>query len=165
MPESTAAHRIKDIEVLCTIAREHAQPSLAYSGEVMPEQAWNYILHHDDGVLVDVRTQPEWQFTGEPDLSRAAGKLAKISWKHYPAFTLNPDFMAMLKEQAPAVDAPLFFLCRSGGRSLDAAMEASAQGYRYCFNVTNGFEGDPDAYGHRGKTAGWKAAGLPWKQG
>jgi hypothetical protein len=31
--------------------------------------------------------------------------------------------------------------------------------------VAEGFEGPPDANRHRGKVAGWKAAGLPWVQG
>jgi hypothetical protein len=38
-------------------------------------------------------------------------------------------------------------------------------GYSYCFNVTDGFEGEPDASRHRGTAAGWKASNLPWMQG
>jgi len=40
----------------------------------------------------------------------------------------------------------------------------TAAGYRRCYNVAEGFEGNPDAERHRGKTGGWKAAGLPWVQ-
>jgi len=31
--------------------------------------------------------------------------------------------------------------------------------------VKDGVEGPPDARGHRGQVRGWKADGLPWKQG
>ncbi len=37
-------------------------------------------------------------------------------------------------------------------------------GFANCFNVLDGFEGPPDEEGHRGQIAGWKAAGLPWRQ-
>ena len=76
----------------------------------------------------------------------------------------NPDFLAQLQARAPA-DAPVLFLCRSGARSHDAAIAATAAGYTQCYNVLEGFEGDRDAHGHRGALNGWQAAGLPWQQG
>jgi len=48
-------------------------------------------------------------------------------------------------------------------RSQGAAQAAAQAGYIQTFNVTEGFEGDLDAEGHR--TTGWKHAGLPWRQG
>jgi hypothetical protein len=33
-----------------------------------------------------------------------------------------------------------------------------------CINVTEGFEGDLDAEGHRGNLNGWRARGLAWRQ-
>jgi hypothetical protein len=36
--------------------------------------------------------------------------------------------------------------------------------YSRCYNVAEGFEGDPDGERHRGAHNGWKAAGLPWVQ-
>ena len=50
----------------------------------------------------------------------------------------------------------LFFLCKSGGRSLDAAIFAKSLGYEYTFNIAGGFEG--------GEVAGWKEQSLPYKQ-
>jgi rhodanese-related sulfurtransferase len=58
----------------------------------------------------------------------------------------------------------VLFLCRSGGRSKSAAIAQTGAGYKKCYNVAGGFEGDLDADGHRGHIGGWKAAGLPWKQ-
>jgi rhodanese-related sulfurtransferase len=62
------------------------------------------------------------------------------------------------------MEAPILFICRSGGRSRAAAAALTAAGYRRCYNVAEGFEGNPDPERHRGKTGGWKAAGLPWVQ-
>jgi len=45
-----------------------------------------------------------------------------------------------------------------------AAEAARAAGFPRVFNVADGFEGPPDAQGHRGGVAGWKAEGLPWRQ-
>ena len=55
-------------------------------------------------------------------------------------------------------------------RSIEFVVDGSrpqamtAAGYRRCYNVAEGFEGNPDTERHRGKTGGWKAAGLPWVQ-
>jgi rhodanese-related sulfurtransferase len=57
------------------------------------------------------------------------------------------------------------FLCRSGVRSRDAAIAMTAAGFKACYNVASGFEGDKDAAGHRGTVSGWKVDGLPWMQG
>ena len=38
-------------------------------------------------------------------------------------------------------------------------------GYAQAYNIAGGFEGDHDENGHRGFVNGWKAEGLPWRQG
>jgi len=146
-------------------ANAHRAGGLNYAGEVSPEDAYT-VLQALDGVLVDVRTVPEWQFIGVPDTTGTKGKLATISWKNYPDFSQNTKFADQIAA-LPGVskDTPLLFICRSGGRSLDAAVAMTAAGYSKCFNVSGGFEGDPDSDGHRGTTQGWKAKNLPWKQG
>lgn len=142
-----------------------AQPTTtAYAGEITPTECYSRLCAEEKSWLVDVRTLPEWQFVGVPDLADAKGKLACIAWKTYPNFSLNPHFAAQLAEAGISKNDPIFFLCRSGGRSLDAAIAMTAQGYTQCYNVTDGFEGEPDAKRHRAQTAGWQAAGLPWCQ-
>ena len=59
---------------------------------------------------------------------------------------------------------PVYLLCRSGVRSKAAAEALTAAGLGPAFNVLEGFEGSHDAEGHR-TVAGWKVAGLPWRQG
>ena len=63
-----------------------------------------------------------------------------------------------------AKDAAVLFLCRSGARSMSAAIAATTAGYQTCYNIAGGFEGPPDGEGHRGSIDGWKARGLPWEQ-
>lgn len=136
-----------------------------FAGNVTPAEAYAFLKAHP-AIVIDVRTLPEWQFTGIADLAGTQGKLATISWKRYPDFAQNDRFVAEA-ETIPGIgkDTPLLFICRSGGRSTDAAIAMTAAGYRYCFNIEGGFEGEPDANGHRGTTKGWKASQLPWKQG
>jgi rhodanese-related sulfurtransferase len=55
-------------------------------------------------------------------------------------------------------------LCRSGVRSIAAARRASELGIE-AYNILEGFEGDPDEHAQRGKRGGWRARGLPWRQG
>jgi len=86
------------------------------------------------------------------------------SWQVFPAMEVDPSFAAGVARQVPDRDVPILFICRSGGRSRAAATAMTAAGYSRCYNVAEGFEGSPDAERHRGKTGGWKAAGLPWVQ-
>jgi len=60
--------------------------------------------------------------------------------------------------------APVLFICRSGGRSHNAALTAARSGYADAYNVLEGFEGDRNQEGHRNTVGGWRAAGLPWTQ-
>jgi len=87
-----------------------------------------------------------------------------LEWQTFPGMTVDANFGQALERACPDKSAALYFLCRSGARSLAAAREMRARGYTRVFNVKDGFEGPPDAEGHRGTLAGWKAEGLPWRQ-
>jgi rhodanese-related sulfurtransferase len=71
---------------------------------------------------------------------------------------------ARVAELGGSEASKLYFLCRSGVRSMASAAALTAAGFQHCYNVLDGFEGPPDDEGHRGTTAGWKAADLPWAQ-
>lgn len=144
---------------LLDLARERAALNdLPYAGAVTPREAWQILQQARDAVLVDVRTQAEWDWVG-----RVPGAL-EIEWNQYPGSIRNPNFLAILGRQVPR-DALILFLCRSGVRSDGAARLATEAGYARCYNILEGFEGDKDTHGHRGKVGGWKVAGLPWVQG
>lgn len=50
----------------------------------------------------------------------------------------------------------LYFLCRSGHRSLMAANFMANIGYKNCYNIIDGFEGNL-------QNKGWKQNNLPWQ--
>lgn len=131
---------------------------------VAPSEAWDAIRTDPAAQLCDVRTEPEWAFVGLPDLSEAGKQAVLIPWQTYPAMQVNAGFADQLKRAGFTPEHRIFFLCRSGARSLAAAEAAQAAGFPHAFNVADGFEGPPDAEGHRGLAAGWKADGLPWRQ-
>ena len=76
----------------------------------------------------------------------------------------NTDFEDQLGKAGFTPEHHIYFLCRSGVRSLAAADAAREAGFPNVYNVADGFEGPPDGAGHRGVISGWKAAGLPWRQ-
>jgi len=131
---------------------------------VSPAQAWAALKSDPKAQLVDVRTDAEWNLVGVPDLIDAGKQAVLLQWQTYPAMQPNPDFLDQLKKVGFTGDHHLYFLCRTGGRSLAAARAAEAAGFPHAFNVVDGFEGQPDAAGHRGAHSGWKAEGLPWRQ-
>jgi rhodanese-related sulfurtransferase len=137
---------------------------MSYAGDVDPSEAWKRLSENAEARLVDVRSQAEWSFVGVPDLSGAGKRTLFLQWQVYPAMAQNQAFVDELAKAVPDKDTPLYFICRSGGRSRAAAMAMTAAGYRHCYNVADGFEGGPDGSRHRGRIAGWKAAGLPWIQ-
>lgn len=114
--------------------------------------------------IVDVRTDAELMFVGYPDAQALGKTLHVIPWQMFPAMGVNPNFVAELQARGLGRDRTLYFLCRSGVRSLAAGRAALAAGYQHVFNIADGFEGPVDSDGHRGTVAGWKAAGLPWRQ-
>ncbi len=137
---------------------------MSYAGDVTPGQAFEAVRDDPDAVIVDVRTRAELAYVGFPDLSAIGKQLVVAEWQLFPTGQQNPQFLAELSAQGVRSDQPVFFLCRSGGRSRFAAMAATAAGFERAYNVRHGFEGPLDGHGHRGAHAGWKAEGLPWRQ-
>lgn len=136
--------------------------------DVEIKEVWKRLESDPGSLLIDVRTQAEWAFVGVPDLSPLGKRLLCVEWQRFPGGQPNPDFTSQLESELAALgagkDTELFFICRSGQRSLHSAEALTAVGYRACRNVAGGFEGPLDSEGHRGSVAGWKAAGLPWVQ-
>ncbi|MGE5522697.1 MAG: rhodanese-like domain-containing protein [Rhodospirillaceae bacterium] len=146
------------VEEILKAARDRARDmGLPYEGALLPREAYE-LIQQTPAKLVDVRTRAEWDWVG-----RIPGAV-EIELLQYPGSRPNPNFMQELQRAVdPAKNDPLLFICRSGGRSHNAAMLAHEAGYE-AYNVLEGFEGDKDATGHRNTKGGWRAAGLPWVQ-
>jgi rhodanese-related sulfurtransferase len=140
---------------------------MSYAGDITPEQAWKLLSDNPDAVLVDVRTDAEWRFVGVPDLSSLGREVVFLEWNSSDG-RRNENFLTELQDRIPSAtsggERPVVFLCRSGNRSIAAAEQATKAGLTPAYNVLDGFEGQLDNDGHRGGT-GWRAIGLPWKQG
>ena len=140
-----------------------------HAGDVSPTEAMELMRAEPAAQIVDVRTRPEWTFVGTADTSEAGREPIGLEWQVYPHMGVDPDFAekleAELERRGADKDAPLLFLCRSGARSAAAAITMTARGWTRAHNIAGGFEGGHDAEGHRGARDGWKAEGLPWRQG
>jgi rhodanese-related sulfurtransferase len=139
-------------------------------GAMTPDEAWAAMRDDPRAMLVDVRTQAEWAFVGTADTRPIERPQCFIEWKSFPDMRPNERFLAVLRAEIHRTGATsLYFICRSGGRSHDAACAALAlrddsNPALSCTNVLEGFEGDLDGESHRGSSGGWKARNLPWRQ-
>jgi len=88
--------------------------------------------------LLDVRTSAEFR---EVHASLA---------KNVPLETLDPA--AVIKQWTGSANDPLYFICRSGGRSMNACKQLVAAGHLHVVNVDGG-------------TLAWDEAGLPVVRG
>jgi len=137
---------------------------MGYAGDVNPSDAYVELQADPLAVLVDVRTNAEWSYVGLPDLTQIGKRVVFLEWQRFPDGALNGSFVQQLRESGLSEGVPVYFLCRSGVRSAAAAKAATEAGLGPAYNVSDGFEGQLDSEGHR-NVAGWKATGLPWRQG
>ena len=114
--------------------------------------------------LIDVRTKPEWIYVGVPDLSSINKKVIFVSWQVYPEMGTNKFFENQILESNIKKDNNLYFICRSGNRSNNAAEFLASRGFSNCFNVIDGFEGNLNHERQRASIDGWQFNNLPWKQ-
>ena len=131
------------------------RPAEGYAGDVLPELAHAWMTN-GDAVVVDVRSDAEREWVGY--VPGAIG----LACKQWPGMAFNPGFDTGLRTAVPAGKKALM-LCRSGVRSIAAARRATELGFE-AYNILEGFEGDADSEGHRGRKGGWRLRGLPWKQ-
>ncbi len=138
--------------------------------QIDPKTAFLKLQGEKNAILIDVRCDAELTFVGQVDLNLANGNFAAVAWKIFPTMNLNPRFAVNLEKVLQekfgqdAKEAHLIFMCRSGARSSEAAIFMAGAGYKHCFNLTGGFEGNLDENAHRGNIDGWKANNLPWRQ-
>ncbi len=123
-----------------------------------PPEAYAALSASPGSVLVDVRDPIEFAFVGYP-----VGAI-NIPWRFAPEMRPNLNFVEQVQKIASDMDTPLFLLCRSGQRSMEAANALAAAGYRNLANIEEGFEGTLDEYQHRSTVSGWRFHGLPWRQ-
>lgn len=126
---------------------------------LLPTQAWALIQREPDALFIDVRMEIESLYVGRPP------GVLNVPWYEYPQLTPDPQsFVDAVRALAPGRDPTLVLICRSGKRTVDAAVALEAAGFTRVVNVLHGFEGDLDEGFHRSKRNGWRFDGLPWEQ-
>ena len=136
--------------------RDARARGLPFAGSVPPVEAWA-LVESGRAVLVDVRSSEERKFVGY-----VPGSI-HVAWASGTALTRNPRFLRELEARVGKSDV-LLLLCRSGKRSALAAEAATKIGFTAAFNVSEGFEGELDDAGQRGRVGGWRLHGLKWVQ-
>jgi rhodanese-related sulfurtransferase len=147
-------------EILTMAQKRAVINNLPYAGALTPQEAFEILTADSKALLVDVRTKAELELVGRvPDA-------LNVEWAFYPGMVANPQFAEQLKAELDKrnfdKNSVLVFLCRTGGRSNNAAVVAAAMGYTQAYNTLEGFEGEANADKQRTLINGWKHAGLPW---
>lgn len=141
-------------EILDIAKQRAVQNNLPYAGALTPQEANILLAQSPETLLIDVRTSAELDLVGR------VPNAEHLEWAFYPGMVANPDFSKQLQERVKK-DTPIVFMCRTGGRSHNAAMIAASLGYQ-AFNMLEGFEGEANAQQQRTLINGWKHANLPW---
>ncbi len=105
-----------------------------------------FIESNPNTVLLDVRTEDEWNTVGKPDTKNLGIKTYFITISQEPTFLENVKKNIDKKEQ-------VLVMCAAGGRSIIAANLLVNEGYNV-LNISDGFSGNA-------QDPGWKNLGLP----
>jgi len=133
---------------------------------ITSKQAWEKIQHEPKSLFIDVRSHMEYLFIGHP-----VGAI-HIPWIDEPDWNVNPNFVREIRQlllgglshRVEGGNVPIFLICRSGKRSLEAGELLIKEGFNKVYNIADGFEGELDDHHHRSTLGGWRYDGLPWEQ-
>lgn len=146
-----------------------AAAAQAYT-DITPAEARAWAASDTNVYILDVRTEAEWRWVGHPGKNKLGdgddlvGKVVNIAYMidTKGGFAVNPSFVSDVAEVfASNPDVVLITMCRSGQRSIAAALALEAVGFANAYNMVTGFEGGSDSLGYRTKN-GWKVDGLPY---
>jgi len=105
-----------------------------------------FIQDNPNTVLLDVRTEDEWNTVGKPETKDLGIK------SYFITISQDPSFIENVKNEINK-DKQVLVMCAAGGRSIIAANLLSKEGYT-ALNVSDGFSGN-------NQDPGWKNSGLP----
>ena len=114
----------------------------------------DYIKSNPKSVLLDVRTEEEWNSDGKPDGQKMGLKTHFISIQ-FADKSFNQNFIEDFKKLNIQKDDEILTMCMGGVRSQAAAELLTKENYK-CVNISDGFLGNPE-------NVGWKNSDLPCK--
>ena len=112
-----------------------------------------YIKIKPNCILLDVRTNEEWNQIGKPDGKKIGLKTYLLPIEFGEARIFNENFIKEFKNLNVNQGQEILIICRSGIRSQLAAELLTKENYT-CLNISDGFEGN-------NKNVGWKKCELP----
>ena len=121
----------------------------------MKEMTSNELIEYSKNnkcILIDVRTEQEWETVGQPDGDQIELKTYFVSIKDSTG-SINNNFVNDVLDLEISKEIEIAFICKSGIRSALASEMLSNENYK-CINVFDGVEGNQ----------GWLNAGLPIKK-
>ena len=113
----------------------------------------SYLMVEPDSVLLDVRTNEEWETIGKPEGEKIGLKTYFLSIQFGKERIFNENFVQEFKNLAINQNRNILTICRSGARSQFVAELLKKENYT-CINISDGFEGNHE-------NVGWKRCGLP----
>ena len=109
----------------------------------------DYLKKNTKSVLLDVRTQEEWDNDGKPDGDKIGLKTYFLEIRRDAFF----DFVQEFKNFNINQDKEILVICKSGERSQISAELLSKENYK-SINISDGFMGSQEG-------VGWKKSDLP----
>ena len=111
----------------------------------------NYLKKNANSVLLDVRTQEEWDNDGKPDGDKIGLRTYFLEIQKNVLFDFVQEFQNLNINQ----DKEILVICKSGERSQISAELLSRENYK-SINISDGFIGSQEG-------VGWKNCDLPYK--
>ena len=122
--------------------------------QILSEEVEDYVKKNPTSVLLDVRTEEEWNIDGKPDGETIALKTHFLTIQ-FADKTFNQNFIEDFKKLNIEKDHEILAMCMGGVRSQMAAELLTKEGYN-CVNISDGFLGNSE-------NKGWKNSGLSCK--
>ena len=122
--------------------------------QIPSKEVEDYIKDNPKSVLLDVRTEEEWNSDGKPDGEKILLKTHFLTIQ-FADKTFNKNFIEDFKKLNIEKDHEILTMCMGGVRSQSTAELLTKEGYN-CVNISDGFLGNSE-------NLGWKKSGLPSK--
>ena len=117
--------------------------------QIICKEIKNYLKKNTNCVLLDVRTQEEWDNDGKPDGDKIGLRTYFLEIQKNVLF----DFVQEFKNLNINQDKEILVICKSGERSQISAELLSRENYK-SINISDGFIGSQEG-------VGWKKCDLP----
>ena len=114
--------------------------------QIKSSEIKSFIEKNPKTILLDVRTEDEWNSIGKPNSDALGIKTFFIT------ISQDPGFIENVKKEINKENKVLV-MCAAGGRSIIVASLLQSEGYA-AHNISDGFSGN-------GQDLGWKNSGLP----